>query len=318
MRDPTTGRILNGGDVVYIPYRQHSLYFGFITCVFALVGVASMFRRRQRDVFFWTGAFVICLLCALGGFTPFYRLVYALPMGDYIRCPVKFVHLLEFCAAALAGFGIQRILDFAKEKGLSRPATYALAALALVNVVDLVRVDRRFLAIEDVTFIRAQNAAADAMRSAGGGKVFLAIDKAEGRDFIASSFGAHLADVAPAESAADARFVFATQRGLQANPAQGELLRSGKLKMIGSFAWQKGKGIYSAPHNEAAAALFQVDGVEPPKEETPPESNRTAQFFTWLSIIGTFGVLGLALWPNMVRCFGSNIVRPSNQGDVEG
>ena len=303
-RDPSTGRIIEGGEVFYMPYRQHSLYFGFLTCLFALVGVLSPFLRRigggrnsilNRDVWFWTAAAFVYLLCAFGGFTPFYRFVYALPMGDYIRCPVKFVHLLEFCAAALAGFGVQALLDAAKAKGWAKAAFWALAALALVNVVDLVRVDRRFLAVEDVSFVRAPNAAAEVVRKAGGGKVFFAVDPAEGRDAIASSFGAHLVPSAEKADAPDARFVLATQRGLALAPSLGEKLRAGKLKMVGAVAWQKNKGVYMAPQNAAAAALFQVDGVPPPAPETPPAPDRAAQFFTWLSMAGTFGVLAWTL-----------------------
>ena len=324
-RDPSSGRIINGGEVVYIPYRQHSLYFGLVTCLLALAGVFSPILRRfgggragratmpagdsaavagrppcqggdpacDRDVWFWTAAAAVCVLCSLGGFTPFYRLVYALPLGDYIRCPVKFVHLLEFAAAALAGFGIEAILGAAGRKGWAKAAAYALAALALVNVVDLARVDRRFLAVEDVSFVRAPNAAAEAIGKAGGGKVFVAVDQGEGRDAIASSFGAHLV---PAAEFKDVRFVFATQRGLQAAPAVGEGLRSGKLKMLGAYAWQKEKGIYAAPQNAAAAALFQVDGVPPPAPEPAPAPDRPAQFFTWLSILGTFSILGWTIF----------------------
>ena len=320
-RDPSSGRIIEGGEVFYMPYRQHSLYFGFLTCLFALAGVFSPVLRRiggragggplpgddaaaakgmsalpgkrDRDVWFWTVAAVVCFFCALGGFTPFYRLVYALPVGDYIRCPVKFVHLLEFCAAALAGFGIEAILGAAGRKGWAKAAACALVALAVVNVVDLARVDRRYLAVEDVTFVRAPNAAAEAVLKADGGKVLVAVDQSEGRDAIASSFGAHLV---PAAEFKDARFVFATQRGLQASPAVGEGLRSGKLKMLGAYAWQRDKGIYAAAQNAAAAALFQVDGVPPPAPEVPPTPDHSAQFFTWLSILGTFSILGWTIF----------------------
>lgn len=303
-RDPATGRMLSGGDVVYMPYRQHSLYFGLVTCILAVAGVlAALLRRRasgneaanrrrpDADAFFWIAAFVVCLFCAFGGFTPFYRLVYALPMGDYIRCPVKFVHLLEFCAAALAGFGIQTILDFAKERNLARPAAYAVAVLLAVNVADLVRIDARYLAVEDVTFIRAGNEAADAIRKAGGGRTLVAVDQAEGRSAISSSFGAHLVEVAEGDAGGDARFVFATQRGLKTNPKAEEMMRSGRLRMLGAYAWQKARGIYAAPQNAAAAVLFQVKGADPPKEKTPPPPDRAAQFFTWLSIAASFAMM---------------------------
>ena len=51
---------------------------------------------NRPEIVFWSVSAVVLLLVAFGGFTPFYRLVFALPMGDYIRCPVKFVQYLKW------------------------------------------------------------------------------------------------------------------------------------------------------------------------------------------------------------------------------
>ena len=59
------------------------------------------------DVPFWVGAWVVCLLLAMGRYTPFYRLFYAIPYMDLIRCPVKFHHLVEICSAFLCGLGVE-------------------------------------------------------------------------------------------------------------------------------------------------------------------------------------------------------------------
>jgi len=56
---------------------------------------------------FWLGAGAICLLLALGRYTLFYRLFYAVPYLDLIRCPVKFHHLVEICSAFLCGLGVE-------------------------------------------------------------------------------------------------------------------------------------------------------------------------------------------------------------------
>ena len=159
-RNPYRGRI--GMQVApgrWSPYRQHSLYMGFLSLVFAFVGVAGLFRKRRgeedsevldsrdnrAELIFWSVATLLLLLCALGGFTPFYRLVYLLPMGDYIRCPVKFVHLIEWCVAVLAGFGMARILAFRKG---SRILAALVAALALANMIHLAVVDARYCAVD--------------------------------------------------------------------------------------------------------------------------------------------------------------------------
>ena len=40
---------------------------------------------------------------------PVYRLVYRLPFVDYLRAPVKWHHLTEFCFCVLAGYGLAGI-----------------------------------------------------------------------------------------------------------------------------------------------------------------------------------------------------------------
>ena len=61
---------------------------------------------RRADVLFWSGAFLVCLLLSLGRFAPFYKLFYSIPFMSAIRCPVKFVHLLNVAACFLCGFGL--------------------------------------------------------------------------------------------------------------------------------------------------------------------------------------------------------------------
>jgi hypothetical protein len=68
-------------------------------------------RSHRRLVWFWLGAFVISLLWALGGNTPFYSLVYALVPGTkYFRAPSTMLYVVAFCAATLAAFGAERLV----------------------------------------------------------------------------------------------------------------------------------------------------------------------------------------------------------------
>lgn len=151
-KNPYRGRI--GMQVApgrWQPYRQHSLYMGFITVCFALVGllmllpflvkkggvVAVAGEGNRSEIAFWTCSTLLLLLCAFGAFTPFYRLVFALPMGDYIRCPVKFVHLVEWCVAVLAGFGVAGVLSSSMARRFSKAVVPAVFALLTVNVVNL-------------------------------------------------------------------------------------------------------------------------------------------------------------------------------------
>jgi hypothetical protein len=74
-----------------------------------------------KDVPFWAVVWVICLVLALGRYTPLYQLFYAIPYMDYLRAPVKFLHFTELATGLLAGFGMQALLSQRfSEKGLKR------------------------------------------------------------------------------------------------------------------------------------------------------------------------------------------------------
>ena len=164
-KNPYHGRI--GRQIApnrWQPYRQHSLYMGFFTVLFAWTGIVlGLWRRKgetcggvsnRSEIVFWTAMAVVLLLCALGWFTPFYRLVFALPIGDYIRCPVKFVHLIEWCVAVLAGFGVAALLELPFMLKAPKVAFAALAALLVVNMVNLAVIDARYCAVDPGDTIR--------------------------------------------------------------------------------------------------------------------------------------------------------------------
>ena len=113
-------------------YRQHTVYMGVIPVIFALFAVLVWLRIRRkpddeddlterdvyRDVPFWIGVWVLCLILAMGRFTPLYRLFYAIPYMDLIRAPVKFLHIVEVASAILCGYGVYALL--AKEEMFSK------------------------------------------------------------------------------------------------------------------------------------------------------------------------------------------------------
>ena len=123
-------------------YRQHSLYLGAITVVLALFGVFGWFcggRPKDSDVPFWLAATVVCTLLAMGRYTPFYRLVYSLPVMSFLRAPVKFHHLTELCVAVLAGYGIAVVTAGAGQQERARKWGMA-AGCALAGVLAVVAV----------------------------------------------------------------------------------------------------------------------------------------------------------------------------------
>lgn len=303
-RHPVTGQMLKAGDVYWMPYRQHSLYFGVLTLGFACAGVVgwALLRRRRAadaagadwsDVPFWIGAAVLVYLCALGGFTPFYRLVFALPFGDQIRCPVKFVHLLELCAAVLAGFGAE-FLRARFGAGRAWVAPVLAAALAL-NVLDLARVDAKYLAVQDVAFQRAANEAAEDVAKLGGGKVFVAMAPQEGGRLVGESFGLHGVETAASPDEPGVRFVAAGGSALRDDARLNAQLKSGALRSAGMYTLSQQKGIRRAAQASAMLALLQVAAVPAPAPKEAPAPDRAKQLLGLLSVLATLGVAGWGL-----------------------
>jgi hypothetical protein len=168
----------------WAPYRQHSLYMGFLTVCFAVLGMLGVRRRRddadgslsagannRSEIVFWTASAAVLLLVAFGGFTPFYRLVFMLPVGDYIRCPVKFVHLVEWCVAVLAGFGVASLLSFRFMRRIPAVATAVVAALLVANMFNLVAEDAKYCAVDPSDTIRIAIA-----KETGGASLGFAMD----------------------------------------------------------------------------------------------------------------------------------------------
>ncbi len=137
----------------YPNYRQHSLYMGWITCLLALfaLGAAAMpqFRGRRADTLFLAVAAVLFWILSMGRYCePAYRIVFHLPFGDLMRCPVKWHHLTEFCVVALSGFGLDALLGFFNGGKRRYPVAVASAACILVvlNVGSLARNDSLYCA----------------------------------------------------------------------------------------------------------------------------------------------------------------------------
>ena len=305
-RHPVTGETLKAGETIWIPYRQHSLYFGLVTVFFALLSLVGWWRFRKdgtglwRDVPFWAVAGVVAYLCALGAFTPFYRLVYALPFGGTLRAPVKFVHLLEFCTAALAGFGFEAALrGFRKDKPTPFGGRVLVVALAVANVLNLAHVASKYCAVEDVSFMRRPNAAAEDVLSAGGGKVFVAVAPQQGGKVIKDSLGVHLADVSDVQTGA--RFILVDGAAMRGNPRLDEMLTAGRLEVAGRYSMSQNGGIARADGSSARLALLARKDVPPPPKEEETAPDRARQAMALVSVLATFGVLawglcGAAVW----------------------
>ena len=145
----------NGEEAPGGNYRQHSLYLGWMTCIFALLGVVSMFFKGDSDekkffdkritiAFFLTAA-VVFWIFSMGRYVEgVYRCVFALPFGDYLRAPVKWHHLTEFCIVLLAAYGLHFVWKLISPYG--NFARVILVAVVLYGAFDLVGEAKKFCA----------------------------------------------------------------------------------------------------------------------------------------------------------------------------
>jgi hypothetical protein len=100
-----------------IRYSGGGSYAGILVLLVAGWAVWQSLRRsagifdalERRQIWFWGGAGLICLLLAFGRHAPFYQAFYALPFVSTIRNPVKFLHLLQFTLIMIFAMGVHRL-----------------------------------------------------------------------------------------------------------------------------------------------------------------------------------------------------------------
>ena len=172
---PYTGALGRPKDAPAGNYRQHSLYVGFVTCILALlgglVGLGSLrgfeikhsntqtLKHSRSDILFFLVAALLCWLFSMGRYCePVYRVIFSLPFGDYLRAPVKWHHLTEFCLVVLAAYGIECLLSLlSRAPSLRSFALPAVGAIVLVGAIDLARIDHLYCAPVDLREARRQN-----------------------------------------------------------------------------------------------------------------------------------------------------------------
>jgi membrane protein YfhO len=108
----------------------HSEYLGAATLFLGGLGLTS---ERRGFRWFWIGTFLVALLWALGGNTPFYHLVYAvIPGTKFFRAPSTMLFMIGFSVSVLAALGAERLLG----RGVSlKYVVWWLGAAGLVAVL---------------------------------------------------------------------------------------------------------------------------------------------------------------------------------------
>ena len=100
-------------------FKLNSEYVGAAVIVLAIVGVASL--ERRKTIKFLAGMALLFTLVALGGHTPFYRLWYAIVPGVKVtRAAGMAFFIPTFIFSCFAAFGVERL-----QKGEGRKALFA-------------------------------------------------------------------------------------------------------------------------------------------------------------------------------------------------
>src|ERR1044071_7292252 len=91
----------------------HSDYVGATVLFLAAAAFAGPGPKAGKSfVWFWTVVLVVSVLWAMGGFTPFYRLIYALVPGTkFFRAPSTMLYMVTFSICVLAAVGSERLLN---------------------------------------------------------------------------------------------------------------------------------------------------------------------------------------------------------------
>lgn len=113
--------------------HHHSEYIGAAVWLLAIAAFRS--NVRTRHTVFYGGVVVFFTLWALGGFTPFYQLIYNLvPGSKFFRAPSTVFFMATFAMAVLAGLGAQGLIDKAPSRRFLIAGGGTIALFALLGV----------------------------------------------------------------------------------------------------------------------------------------------------------------------------------------
>ena len=113
--------------------HHHSEYVGAAVWLLAVAAFRS--RIRTRNTWFFAALVVVFTLWALGGFTPFYQLIYNLvPGSKFFRAPSTVFFMATFAMAVLAGYGAQGLVDIAPSRRFLISGAGAIGLILMLGV----------------------------------------------------------------------------------------------------------------------------------------------------------------------------------------
>ena len=92
----------------------HTLYMGIFGFLFVLLGFLF---RKDKAIGFWLVVFFFGIFFSLGGYNPFYKLVYhSIPFLSFFRYPEKFIFISSIAVIFLVGFGLDTLVHVTRER----------------------------------------------------------------------------------------------------------------------------------------------------------------------------------------------------------
>lgn len=113
-------------------------YMGILPLWFAAM-VLLLFWKKNWRVVFWGAAAAAAFLLVLGGSTPFYRLMFHVPVYNMFRVPARNWLEVNFTVAVLAGYCVHYILELApvERKRFTRTAAAVLVGFSAITLLIL-------------------------------------------------------------------------------------------------------------------------------------------------------------------------------------
>lgn len=127
------------GDPAYATYKtgwnslfwENTGYIGIIPLIFSFI--CLFWIRRNRYILFFAISSIFFLLLSFGKYSPFLFLLKMSPLSSY-RFPNRFLLLVDFSLAILAGFGIQYIFERIKRISVRIPLYILTIAIAFLDL----------------------------------------------------------------------------------------------------------------------------------------------------------------------------------------
>jgi hypothetical protein len=91
---------------------ERTTYFGMVVLILALAGLRLHWQARRRLMVWFVVVIGVGVIAALGTNTPLYDLLYRLPGSTLFRVPARAWFMVALAMAALAGFGLQGLIDW--------------------------------------------------------------------------------------------------------------------------------------------------------------------------------------------------------------